>query len=214
MKIAIFDLDGTLLNTIADLASAANHALEALGFPRRAEEECIQFVGNGVTKLLERALPEGSKTPGQVERMREEFFKYYDEHLWDATFVYPGMTELLDALQARGVMLAVASNKYQSATERLVKHFFPQIQFLDVLGQRDGVPVKPDPDIVYELLLSAGAKKEDVLYVGDSDVDMQTAKNAGVRVCAVTWGFRTRELLETFHPDFITDNPQDILTMI
>lgn len=214
MKIAIFDLDGTLLNTIADLASAANHALEALGFPRRSEEECRQFVGNGVTKLLERALPEGSKTPGQVERMREEFFKYYDEHLWDATFVYPGMTELLDALQARGVMLAVASNKYQSATERLVKHFFPQIQFLDVLGQRDGVPVKPDPDIVYELLLSAGTKKEDVLYVGDSDVDMQTAKNAGVRVCAVTWGFRTRELLETFHPDFITGNPQDILTMI
>lgn len=214
MKIVIFDLDGTLLNTIADLASAANHALEALGFPRRSEEECRQFVGNGVTKLLERALPEGSKTPGQVERMREEFFKYYDEHLWDATFVYPGMTELLDALQSRGVMLAVASNKYQSATERLVKHFFPQIQFLDVLGQRDGVPVKPDPDIVYELLLSAGAKKEDVLYVGDSDVDMQTAKNAGVRVCAVTWGFRPRELLETFHPDFITGNPQDILTMI
>ena len=213
MKIVIFDLDGTLLNTIADLASAANHALEALCFPRRAEEECIQFVGNGVTKLLERALPEGSKTPGQVEHMREEFFKYYDEHLWDATFVYPGMTELLDALQARGVMPAVASNKYQSATERLVKHFFPQIQFLDVLGQRDGVPVKPDPDIVYELLLSAGAKKEDVLYVGDSDVDMQTAKNAGVRVCAVTWGFRPRELLETFHPDFITGNPQDILTM-
>lgn len=214
MKIAIFDLDGTLLNTIADLASAANYALEALGFPRRAEEECVQFVGNGVTKLLERALPDGAKTPANVERMRDAFFKYYDAHLWDATFVYPGMAELLEDLQARGVMLAVASNKYQSATERLVKHFFPQIKFFDVLGQREGFPVKPDPDIVYEILLSGGAQKQDVLYVGDSDVDMQTAKNAGVRVCAVTWGFRSRELLETFRPDFITDHPQDIVTMI
>lgn len=214
MKVVIFDLDGTLLNTIADLAAAANHALTALGFPRRGEEECTRFVGNGVTKLLERALPDGAKTPENVERMREEFFKYYDEHLWDKTTVYPGITELLEALQTQGALLAVASNKYQSATERLVKHFFPQIHFLDVLGQRDGVPVKPDPDIVHEILLSAGVKKEDVLYVGDSDVDMQTAQNAGVRVCAVTWGFRSRELLEGYRPDFITGNPADIAAMI
>lgn len=214
MKIAIFDLDGTLLNTIADLAAAANHALETLGFPRRAEEECVQFVGNGVTKLLERALPDGAKTPANVERMREVFFKYYDEHLWDATSVYPGMAQLLEALQKCGVKLAVASNKYQSATERLVKHFFPQIQFFEVLGQREGFPVKPDADIVYQILLSAGAQKQDVLYVGDSDVDMQTAKNAGVRACAVTWGFRPREVLQSHHPDFMTDNPQDILAMV
>lgn len=214
MKVVIFDLDGTLLNTIADLAAAANHALTALGFPRRGEDECTRFVGNGVTKLLERALPDGAKTPENVERMREEFFKYYDEHLWDKTTVYPGITELLEALQTQGALLAVASNKYQSATERLVKHFFPQIHFLDVLGQRDGVPVKPDPDIVHEILLSAGAKKEDVLYVGDSDVDVQTAQNAGVRVCAVTWGFRSRELLEGYRPDFVTGNPADILAMI
>lgn len=214
MKIVLFDLDGTLLNTIADLAAAANHALETLGFPRRAENECVQFVGNGVTKLLERALPEGAKTPVNVESMREEFLKYYDAHLWDATFVYPGISELLEALQARGIMLAVASNKYQSATERLVKHFFPQIKFFDILGQREGFPIKPDPDIVYEILLSAGAQKQDVLYVGDSDVDMQTAKNAGVRVCAVTWGFCPREVLQSHHPDFMTDNPSDIEAMI
>lgn len=214
MKVVIFDLDGTLLNTITDLSSAANHALAALGFPRRDEEECTRFVGNGVTKLLERALPDGAKTPANVERMREEFFKYYDEHLWDRTTVYPGITELLGVLQRRGILTAVASNKYQSATERLVSHFFPQIKFLEVLGQREGFPVKPDPDIVHEILLSAGARQEEVLYVGDSDVDMQTAKNAGVRVCAVTWGFRPRELLETFRPDFITDTPQDILLML
>lgn len=214
MKVVIFDLDGTLLNTIADLAAAANHALEAVGFPRRSEAECIRFVGNGITKLLERSLPDGAKTPENVERMRGEFLKYYDEHLWDRTTVYPGMTELLETLQSRGVLLAVASNKYQSATERLVKHFFPQIRFLDVLGQREGFPVKPAPDVVYEILLSSAAQKEDVLYVGDSDVDMQTAKNAGVRVCAVTWGFRTRELLESYHPDFITGEPADIAAMI
>ncbi|MGN0023996.1 MAG: HAD family hydrolase [Candidatus Avelusimicrobium sp.] len=214
MKVVIFDLDGTLLNTIADLAAAANHALGALGFPRRAEEECVQFVGNGVTKLLERALPDGAKTADNVERMRDAFFEYYDEHLWDKTYIYAGVTELLEALQARGVLLAVASNKYQSATQRLVKYFFPQIKFLEVLGQRQGFPVKPDPDIVNEILLSAGARKEEVLYVGDSDVDMQTAKNAGVRVCAVTWGFRSRELLESFRPDFIADTAREILTMI
>lgn len=214
MKVVIFDLDGTLLNTIADLAAAANHALGALDFPRRAEEECVQFVGNGVTKLLERALPDGAKTADNVERMRDAFFEYYDEHLWDKTYIYAGVTELLEALQARGVLLAVASNKYQSATQRLVKYFFPQIKFLEVLGQRQGFPVKPDPDIVNEILLSAGARKEEVLYVGDSDVDMQTAKNAGVRVCAVTWGFRSRELLESFRPDFIADTAREILTMI
>lgn len=214
MKAVIFDLDGTLLNTIADLAAAANHALGALGFPRRAEEECVRFVGNGVTKLLERALPEGAKTPENVERMRTEFFKYYDAHLWDKTQPYPGVTELLETLQARGALLAVASNKYQSATERLVKHFFPQVRFSAVFGQRGGVPVKPDPEIVHDILLACGVQKEDVLYVGDSDVDMQTAQNAGVRACAVTWGFRSRELLETFHPDFITGVPPDIAAMV
>lgn len=214
MKVVIFDLDGTLLNTIADLSAAANHALLSLGFAQREEAECRRFVGNGVTKLLERALPDGEKTAENVERMRIAFFKYYDEHLWDETSVYCGMTELLEALQSRGVLLAVASNKYQSATQRLVNHFFPQIKFMEVLGQREGFPVKPDPEIVHEILLSSGARKEDVLYVGDSDVDMQTAQNAGVRVCAVTWGFRSRELLESFCPDFITDTAREILTMI
>lgn len=214
MKVVIFDLDGTLLNTIADLAAAANHALQTLGFARRDEKECVGFVGNGVTKLLERALPEGEKTPENIARMRQAFFAYYDLHLWDVTTVYPGVSELLGALQARGVKLAVASNKYQSATEHLVKHFFPHIKFTAVLGQRDGIAVKPDPQIVQDVLLAAGAEKTDVLYVGDSDVDMQTAHNAGVRVCAVTWGFRSREVLEAYRPDFITDRPDEILRMI
>lgn len=213
-QLVIFDLDGTLLDTIADLACAANHSLTVLGLAKRTESECQGFVGNGVGKLLERALPEGYKTPEYMEKIRPAFLAYYDKHLTDRTKPYPGMVELLETLQARGVKLAVASNKYQSATERLVKHFFPKIYFSAVLGQRDGVPVKPDPSAVNEILTLANAAKEDTLYVGDSDVDMKTAKNAGVRVCGVTWGFRPREVLAEYKPDYITDTPKEILDML
>lgn len=213
-QLVIFDLDGTLLNTIDDLACAANHALEALGLPVRSQAECQRFVGNGVGKLLERALPEGHKTPEDLEKIRPAFFAYYDQHLADKTLPYTGLAELLAELQRRGVKLAVASNKYQSATERLVKHFFPQIHFVAVLGQREGIPTKPNPQIVEDILLAAGVSREDTLYVGDSDVDMQTAKNAGVRVCGVLWGFRTRAVLEQYHPDFLTENPAEILNML
>ncbi len=212
--LVIFDLDGTLLDTISDLAAAANAALKALGFSVRTQEECQQFVGNGVNKLLERALPEGHKTAQDVEKIRPAFFEYYDNHLTDFTRPYAGLPQLLESLQKRGIKLAVASNKYQSATERLVKHFFPNITFAAVLGQREGIPVKPDPTIVDEIVELTGTPREKVLYVGDSDVDMQTAKNAGVRVCAVTWGFRTRELLASYQPDFITDDPREIADMV
>lgn len=213
-RLVIFDLDGTLLDTIADLACAANHSLTALGLAKRTEGECQTFVGNGVGKLLERALPEGYKTPEYVEKIRPAFLAYYDGHLMDRTRPYPGMVKLLEELQARGVKLAVASNKYQRATQRLVKHFFPGIFFSAVLGQRDGVPVKPDPSVVNEILVLANAAKEHTLYVGDSDVDMKTARNAGVRVCGVTWGFRPREVLAEYKPDFLTDDPKAILDMV
>ena len=149
-----------------------------------------------------------------VEKIRPAFFAYYDEHLMDVTRPYPGMAELLDGLQKRGVKLAVASNKYQSATERLVKHFFPNISFCAVLGQREGVAVKPDPAIVNEILWASGASREDTLYVGDSDVDMQTAKNASLRACAVLWGFRSRTQLEPYHPACWAERPDDILAAI
>ena len=213
-RLVIFDLDGTLLNTIADLAAAANAALQANHFPVRTQAECQRFVGNGINKLLERALPQGHKTPQDVANMRPAFFAYYDEHLTEQTRPYPGVKELLVKLQAGGVKLAVASNKYQSATQRLIKHFFPEISFAAVLGQRDDVPVKPDPAIVEEILWASGAQKQNVLYVGDSDVDMQTAHNAGVRVCAVTWGFRSREELMSYKPDFMTDTPAEIADMV
>ncbi len=212
--LVIFDLDGTLLDTIEDLAAAANAALKEKGFPVRTRQECRSFVGNGVNKLLERVLPEGAKTERHIAEIRPAFFAYYDKHLADVTRPYPGIEALLERLQQRGIKLAVASNKYQSATERLVKYFFPNISFTAVLGQREGIAVKPDPTIVQEIMWAAGEKAENVLYVGDSDVDMQTAKNAGVRVCAVTWGFRSKEQLESYRPDFITDNPAEISAMI
>lgn len=208
--LVIFDLDGTLLNTIDDLAAAANHALSACGFPARSVEECRQFVGNGVAKLLERALPLGHKTPENLAAMRTAFFAYYDEHLADKTHPYSGITQLLTTLQKRGVKLAVASNKYQRATERLIKHFFPQITFAAVLGQRENIPVKPHPQIVEDILALAHETHAHTLYVGDSDVDMQTAQNAGVKACAVTWGFRSREVLAAYQPFALIDHPQDL----
>ena len=179
-KLVIFDLDGTLLDTIADLAVATNHALTQLGYPTHEVETIRTFVGNGINKLLERSLPEDKRTEADVMQMRTHFIPYYDAHNADFSSPYPGVVALLEALQAKGLMIAVASNKYQEATEKLVNHYFPTIRFVEVLGQREGIPVKPDPIIVHDILKKANVSPEDTLYVGDSGVDMQTAINAGI----------------------------------
>ena len=209
-KLVIFDLDGTLLNTIADLAHSTNYALNKLGYPTHDIEKYNFMVGNGINKLFERALPDGEKTEENVLRVRQEFVPYYDQHNADKSRPYPGVTELLETLQTAGMQLAVASNKYQAATEKLIAHYFPNIKFTAVFGQREGIPVKPDPIIVKEILQIAKVQEEETLYVGDSGVDMQTAINAGVTSCGVTWGFRPRTELESFHPDHIVDNAEEI----
>ena len=198
-KLVIFDLDGTLLNTIADLANSTNYALKVLGYPIHEPDKYNFMVGNGINKLFERALPDGEKTEENVLRVRQEFVPYYDQHNADKSRPYPGVTELLETLQTAGMQLAVASNKYQAATEKLIAHYFPNIKFTAVFGQREGIPVKPDPIIVKEILQIAKVQEEETLYVGDSGVDMQTAINAGVTSCGVTWGFRPRTELESFH---------------
>lgn len=213
-KLIIFDLDGTLLNTIADLAQSTNHALRTLGYPTHEVSQYNFMVGNGINKLFERALPEGEKSEENVLRVRKEFIPYYDVHNADKSRPYPGIAELLAQLQAKGLQIAVASNKYQAATEKLIAHYFPGIRFTAVLGQREGVNVKPDPAIVHDILALAKVEKEEVLYVGDSGVDMQTAINAGVTACGVTWGFRPRTELEGFQPDYIVDKAADILKLI
>ena len=209
-KLVIFDLDGTLLNTNADLANSTNYALKVLGYPIHEPDKYNFMVGNGINKLFERALPDGEKTEENVLRVRQEFVPYYDQHNADKSRPYPGVTELLETLQTAGMQLAVASNKYQAATEKLIAHYFPNIKFTAVFGQREGIPVKPDPIIVKEILQIAKVQEEETLYVGDSGVDMQTAINAGVTSCGVTWGFRPRTELESFHPDHIVDNAEEI----
>lgn len=209
-KLVIFDLDGTLLNTIADLAQSTNHALQTLGYPTHEESAYNLMVGNGINKLFERALPEGERTEENVLRIRREFIPYYDAHNADKSRPYPGIPELLSQMQEQGIQLAVASNKYQSATQKLITHYFPNIRFIAIFGQREGISVKPDPTIVTDILDIAKVAREDVLYVGDSGVDMQTAANAGVTACGVAWGFRPRTELETFNPEYIVDEASAI----
>ena len=213
-KLVIFDLDGTLLNTIDDLATGANHALDVLGYPTHDAATIRSFVGNGINKLLERALPEGEKTEENILRMRSVFIPYYDEHNADLTVPYEGIPELLVRLQNDGVQLAVASNKYQAATEKLVAHFFPNINFVKVLGQRSDVPIKPDPAIVTDILKVAGVGQDAVLYVGDSGVDMLTALNAQVDAVGVTWGFRPKLELSTFPSLGLIDKAEELLNYI
>ena len=213
-KLVIFDLDGTLLNTIADLAHSTNYALNKLGYPTHEIETYNFMVGNGIDKLFERALPEEEKSKENVLRVRKEFVPYYDIHNADDSRPYPGIPELLSYLQDAGVQIAVASNKYQAATQKLVDHYFPEIHFTAVLGQREGVKVKPDPIIVSDILEIAKVAKEEALYVGDSGVDMQTAANAGVTACGVTWGFRPRTELEEFNPSYIADTAGEIKNLI
>ena len=210
-KLAIFDLDGTLLNTIFDLAQSTNHALSLLGYPTHTPEAYKRMVGGGISKLIYRALPAEEKTEANVARARSLFLPHYDVHNADMSRPYDGMCELLTQLHEAGILLAVASNKYQKATDKLVRHYFGHVPFVAVLGQREGVNVKPDPIIVDDILACApGIERDEVLYIGDSGVDMQTAINAGVDACAVTWGFRPRTELEPYHPPYIVDSPQEI----
>ena len=213
-KLVIFDLDGTLLDTIADLAESTNHALKQLGYPTHNVETIRTFVGNGINKLLERALPLQEQTEENVRLMRSHFVPYYDAHNADLSSPYPGIVHLLEDLQEKGIMIAVASNKYQEATVKLVKHYFPMINFIEILGQREGINVKPDPSIVFDILKKANVNKEEVLYVGDSGVDMQTAINAGVDAVGVTWGFRPRTELEGFQPMGLIDKAEELLGFI
>lgn len=212
----IFDLDGTLINTIDDLGQACNHALSACGFPTHKIEDYPRLVGNGINKLIERALPEEHRNEATVLRLREYFVPFYDQHNCDLTRPYDGIPELLQTLKAAGHTLTVASNKYQAATEKIVAHFFPNT-FDVVLGERVGVPRKPDPQIVWDILASLPSTinhKPSTLYVGDSLVDAATAKAANLPFVACTWGFCTKEQLLTVTPDHMVNHPSEIINQI
>jgi phosphoglycolate phosphatase len=214
IKLVIFDLDGTLLDTIEDLANATNHALQQFNFPVHEVASYRFFVGNGVNKLLERALPEAHKNADAISMLKHEFLKYYLIHAEDCTKPYPGISELLTNLHKEGFQLAVASNKMHDATVELVKRFFPAIPFSIILGQRDGIPVKPSPAIVDEIVECAGITKNEILYVGDSGVDAATAVNAGVLFVGVLWGFRPQQELEDAGATRFVERPEEIVKLV
>lgn len=211
LKLAIFDLDGTLLNTIEDLGNACNHALKMCGCPERKPEEYNFLVGRGIYNLFRGALPEGERNEENIMKMKSFFIPYYNEHKCDRTRPYEGVPEMLGALRSAGIGLGVASNKYQEGTEKLVARYFPDIDFVKVIGQRDGRPIKPDPEIVREIQAAAGnATDDETVYIGDSDVDMQTGANAGVRTIGVSYGFRSREELAAYSPWAVCDTPEEV----
>ena len=208
----IFDMDGTLLDTLEDLTDATNVGLAHGGYPARTLEEIRRFVGNGVHTLMVKALPqEASKA--DVEHCLTAFKEYYAQHWQDKTAPYAGIVPLLAELRRRGIKTAVISNKYEQAVVELCRDYFPG-SFDAIRGEREGVPRKPAPEGIYSILDELGAEKRSTVYVGDSEVDMATAKNAGLKSVGVTWGFRSRALLEEKGADHIIDEPQQLLDVI
>ncbi|MBQ9591286.1 MAG: HAD family hydrolase [Paludibacteraceae bacterium] len=210
-KIVIFDLDGTLIYTLGDLANAVNHALGRLGFEERRMEEFNRMVGNGVDKLFERALPEGEKTEENIARMRQVFLPYYKSHSHDTSKPYDGIREVLEELKGRGILLATASNKFQEGTELVVRQFFGEGLFDLVRGLRKNHHAKPHPQMLLQTLAHFGIDKKDALYVGDSDVDMMTAERAGIDVIGALWGYRPEEELAKYPHLALVKRPEEIL---
>lgn len=213
-KLAIFDLDGTLLDTIGDLAEACNHMLGLRELGSHTCEEYRKMVGNGILRLVERALPEHLRTPEYVAEARRDFVAYYIDHIDRHTHPYEGIREVLHSLQNGGWVLAVASNKFDAGTKKLIANIFPEIDFKVVYGNREGFPLKPDAALLELIMKECGANTETTFMIGDSGVDIQTAKAAGVRSVGCSWGFRPRMELEECGADFIADNPAELLQIL
>lgn len=213
-RLVIFDLDGTLLNTIGDLAVSCNHMLSLRGLPQHTYDEYCMFVGNGILRLVERALPEELRTTEYVKAARQDFLDHYIDHIDIHTRPYDGMVQVVETLHRRGVKMAVASNKFQAGTEKLIREFFPGIDFVAVCGQREGVPLKPDTALIDMIIGKAGVERTQCVMVGDSAVDMQTAHNAGITSIGVSWGFRPRTELEQNRADYIADTAAGLLAIL
>lgn len=212
----IFDLDGTLLDTLQDLADSVNYALRSHGMPEHSQDEIRRFVGNGVRLLMERAVPDGAANP-QFDAVFATFRQYYMQHSLDTTRPYDGIPELIHELKQRGCRLAVVSNKMMAATQELIAHFFPEIDVAIGENEAAGIRKKPAPDTVLEALRQLTSldpsEAGEVVYVGDSDVDIETAKNSGLPCISVLWGFRDRDFLTAHGATTFVETPHEILTL-
>lgn len=205
----VFDLDGTLLETLKDLAASTNFALRQYDMPEHSIEDVRMFVGNGVKKLMERAIPHGLDNP-KFEEVYATFRQHYLNHNLDTTKPYDGIPELLRELKGRGKKLAIVSNKFYAATQDLARHFFPDTIKV-AIGERENIKKKPAPDTVVEALRQLGVSKEGAVYIGDSDVDIMTARNSGLPCASVLWGFRDKEFLLEHGATFFAEKPEDLL---
>lgn len=211
-KAVIFDMDGTILNTLEDLKNATNYSLRQFGMPERSLEEVRMFVGNGIKKLVERAVPSGTSEE-KIAQVFDVFLEYYEIHSADNTSPYPGILELVEKLKESGIKTAVSTNKADVPAQELGREYFNGIFDL-IVGQQDGLKVKPAPDSVNKILSILDIQKKDAIYIGDSDVDVQTAKNSGLDFIGVSWGFRGREFLEKNGAKNIVDNANEILDLV
>lgn len=209
---AIFDMDGTILETLEDMCASVNVTMDHVGYPRRTMDEVCHFVGNGAAKLIERCMPAGVEDPRYPAAL--EFYRaYYDAHAQIKTGPYPGIPELLNQLSREGVRLAVVSNKPDEAVRALTERYFPSV-FPVAIGNRDGWATKPAPDSVYEAMRLLGARRESTVYVGDSDVDVDTARNAGLDSIIVTWGFRDEDFLRAHGAQHLAHNADELYEML
>lgn len=208
----IFDLDGTLLNTLEDLTDSVNYAMEAFGYPVKTIEQVRKAVGNGIAKLIYRCVPEGTPE-ADTEHCIEKFREYYVQHMQDKTGPYDGILPMLARLKEAGMKMAIVSNKFDAGVKELRDEFFAD--YIEVaIGESPDVKAKPAPDCVFKALSELGAKAEEAIYVGDSDVDVYTAKNAGLFCVGVTWGFRDRELLQEKGANHIIDSPDALIEFL
>lgn len=212
MKAIVFDLDGTLLDTLEDLADATNWALRRNGLPVRRLDEVRQFVGNGVHRLIERAVPEGTAAD-LLERTFADFKSYYVVHCQDKTHLYPGIAEMLQTLKAHGYRLAIVSNKLQAGVDELYDRYFRDTVEV-AIGERAGIQRKPAPDMVQAALNALGVEASEAVYVGDSDVDLQTARNSGLPCISVLWGFRDRDFLIAHGATQLVERPEEVIGLL
>lgn len=214
IKLVIFDLDGTLLETVGDLAASCNAVMRSHGYPEHDYAAYRRFVGNGVRKLCERALPEAERSDELIDRIRDEFVAYYTAHIDCHSYAYEGILPLMEELHRRGVGLAVVSNKFQQGTELLIERFFPHLHFVAVWGNRPEVPLKPDPQADLAVLALAGVAPSEALHVGDTASDVKAALAAGVGAVGVSWGFRSREELFEAGAEWVIDRPEELLDLL